>query len=287
MSGQSLQQTDVHQTAAEGAAAAPQGMPHGSLTATLPAIPDGLWTRLASAAATQAPPVAGWHWKCYHCGAVNIRRRTECALCGEENDRRECSLVLQRQRYSAYALDSSTDWPWTARAMCGDAVANAAPAAATPCSELNDITPLANKWAMLAELVRLREHQLRWTLAWFCRGLADGRARLFHVLADTPQWLDADAEAERAAIDRLDAGFRAGMRAARRMFAERLDADPWCSAEELLRLPDFWPDRRCAAAIALQVLRSTAAPACAEQCAAPRRSGGHLSASPCAVDDGN
>ena len=74
--------------------------------------------------------------------------------------------------------------------MCGDAVANAAPAAATPCGELNDITPLADKWAMLAELVRLREHQLRWTLAWFCRGLADGRARLFHVLADTrSRWM--------------------------------------------------------------------------------------------------
>ena len=137
---------------------------------------------------------------------------------------------------------------------------------------------------MLAELVHLREHMLWWTLADFCRGFVDGRARLLDVLAETPRWLDADARAEHAAMERIDAGFREGMRTARRMFAERLDADPWCSAEELLRLPDFWPDRRCAAANALQV---TAAPACAELCAAPRRSGGHLSASPCGIDDGN
>eukprot|EP00812_Abedinium_dasypus_P015993 NODE_966_length_1289_cov_4.009724.p1 GENE.NODE_966_length_1289_cov_4.009724~~NODE_966_length_1289_cov_4.009724.p1 ORF type:complete len:263 (+),score=43.97 NODE_966_length_1289_cov_4.009724:457-1245(+) len=227
MSGHTLQQTDVHQTAAEGAAAAPRGMPHGSL----PAIPDGLATRVASAAAAQAPSAAGWHWKCYYCGVANLRARTECVQCGEEDDRRECSLELQRQRYIAYAADS--DWPWVADAVCGDAVG--APAAATPCGVL-----ITDKWAMLAELVRLREHALWWTLARFCRGFEDGRARLVHVLAETPRWLDADAEAERAATERLDAGFRAGMRAARRMFAERLDADPQCSAEELLRLPDLW-----------------------------------------------
>ena len=145
MSGHTLQQTDV-----------PRGMPHGSL----PAIPDGLATRVASAAAAQAPSAAGWHWKCYYCGVANFRARTECAQCGEEEERRECSLKLQRQRYSAYAADSG--WPWVADAVCGDAVG--APAAATPCGELNDIR-MADKWAMLAKLVRLREHALRWTLA--------------------------------------------------------------------------------------------------------------------------
>ena len=161
------------------------------------------------------------------------------------------------------------------------------PPAAAPQRSGGRLSALADSWAMLAELVRLREHALWWTLADFCRGFVDGHARLRDVLAETLRWQDADTEAERAATERLDAGFRAGMRAARRMFAERLDADPGCSAEELLRLPDFWPDGRCVAANALQVLRSTAAPACAEQCAAPRRSGGHLSASQCAVDDGN
>ena len=106
--------------------------------------------------------------------------------------------------------------------------------------------------------MRLREHHLRWTLAWFCRGLADGRARLFHVLADTPQWLDADAEAERAATDRLDAGFRAGMLAARRMFAKQLDGDPRCQPFGLTRVARQRMRYKSTAAQQLQFVLSSA-----------------------------